>query len=140
MVELERLGRAVGVLDPALHRLAGGHNAVDLRGHPVTTSASSHRNHRKIAARVDLRHQLAAWYRHKGWTQALELGDQMFGILMNVRPTSPEQEIKVFLACATVLFKGSMSFKENGWTNLSRGKVVLRSVGIEIVPLMPCAP
>ena len=35
MVELERLGRAVGVLDPALHRLAGAHGGEADEAQPI---------------------------------------------------------------------------------------------------------
>jgi hypothetical protein len=75
---------------------------------------------------------MAAWYRQKGWTQALDLDNQMFAILINERPTMPEQEIAVLLKCANALFIDSISFKESGWVNLPPGNVVLRSVGIEM--------
>jgi hypothetical protein len=88
---------------------------------------------------ADLPDKVSAWYKRKGWTQAMELGDQMFRILSDVRPASPEQEITVFLASANALFKEEgISFRENGWTSLTRGTVVLRGVRIEIARSTPC--
>jgi hypothetical protein len=86
-----------------------------------------------------LRRKMLAWYRRKGWTQAMQLGDQMFGILTDVRPSTPDEEMTVFLRCANTLFKDEISFRGNGWTTLTRGRVVLRVFNVEVVPLVPCS-
>jgi hypothetical protein len=84
--------------------------------------------------------KISAWYKAKGWTEAMALGDQMLQILTTIRPRNANEEVTTFLQCANVLFKGEIDFRDKGWTDLSMGAVVVRRLNIEMLPLVPCSP
>ena len=82
---------------------------------------------------------MKAWYLREGWAKASDIGDQMFAILTKEHPDTPKQEMTVFLECANILFMGDINFRENGWSDLPRGNVVLRKIKIDMVRNVPCA-
>jgi hypothetical protein len=107
---------------------------------PVEALASFYFRSLTLPNQSELTDQLAAWYRRKGWTEALDLGNQMFAFLNSVRPTTAGETVAVFLQCANILFRDRISFNEDGWEEIRRGNVVLRTVSIEMIRIGPCTP
>jgi hypothetical protein len=83
--------------------------------------------------------EFAVFYRKKGWDEAITLGDQMFALLKTKRPGTPEEEIKVFVACANVLFKQNRTFNAKESKLESLGYLKLRWVDIDMMPISSCA-
>ena len=89
---------------------------------------------------TDLGDEFRAWYRKRGWAQALKIADRMFGILTSLRPNTPRAEITVFVDCANVLLSERRHVEETGWSVLRIGDLQLQGVDIAMTSLVPCAP
>lgn len=88
----------------------------------------------------DLAKRLGSMYDESGYTEPKETGEQMFKSLISKRPSTPEQELETFAACANELFKGKRKFKNRGLTTHLLGNVRIATMTISIEPLGSCFP
>jgi hypothetical protein len=78
--------------------------------------------------------RIKSWYKKKGWRDALKLGKKLLDVVLEARPTTPEDEIVVFVRCMNLLLGRQAKFKLSGWEDVAMGTFNQRGVVIKILP------
>jgi hypothetical protein len=78
----------------------------------------------------DLLRQIKDRYAENGWLKERELGESMADVVLQAKPSTPEEEISCYVACCNLIFAGKVHFAVSRWDTREEGSFKQRLVYI----------
>jgi hypothetical protein len=78
----------------------------------------------------ELLRQVRDRYGENGWLKERELGESMADVVLQTKPSTPEEEISRYVACCNLIFAGKVHFAAARWETTEKGSFKQRIVYI----------